>query len=239
VAVPLEPLLALPGDTQLALVTRLDARDLGVAEGPAAAALERLLGGKDDVTTLALLPGPGVVLRRHVQTDLTVGQGLAELMRPLEDALAKGALGPSFGKPRTSKVMLPALGAQAERLQTTLQAGAPAAKPATPGEPVDLLAVIRSEALFVAVTSKDARPLLLSVAQPPAGSELGKNAEVSALLSRHAGASTALVANVGAVLRAPRPATALFTWGRREQHVHGSLALTPGALGVLGGWVAR
>jgi hypothetical protein len=235
--VPLDRLLALPDEAQLALVTRLDARDLGVAEGAAGGAVESLLGAGDGATTLALLPGPGVVMRRRVQ-EAQADQGLPELVRMLEDALAQGALGPHFGKPRTTSVKLAGLGATARRVQATIQTGA-ASSSAPRLETVDLLALIRSEELFVAVTQDDARPLLTRLAATLPDGQLGKDAELRALLARHAGASTAVLANLGALVRAPRPAAALLTWGRRDRRVHASLAFSPGALALLGGLWAR
>jgi len=235
--VSLAPLLGLPGEAQLALVTRLDAGDLGVGEGTVGGAVAGLLGAGDGTTTLALLPGPGVVLRRRVQ-EAHADQGLPELVTLLEGALAKGALGPGFGKPRTTSVKLAGLGATARRVQATLRTGAPSSSK-SPAETVDLLALIRSEELFVAVTQDDARALLTRLAATPADGQLGKDAELRALLARHEGASTAVLANLGSLVRAPRPAAALLTWGRRERRVHASLALSPGALGLLGGLLSR
>ena len=237
--VPFEPLLALPADTQVALVTRLGPRELGLGEGDAGIAAQTLLGDGDGATTLALLPGPGVVLRRRVSgSGVATEAGLTELVHTLEGALASGALGLRFGKPRTSSVQLPGLGATARRVQATVELGTPSG-PSRPLQKADLLALVRAEELLVAVAQDDARPLLTLLAGSPVEVTLGKDTELRALLARHAGASTAVLANLGALVRAPRPATALLTWGRREQHVHASLALSPGAFGLVGGLWAR
>ena len=123
-------------------------------------------------------------------------------------------------------------------MQATVELGTPSG-PSRPLQKADLLALVRAEELLVAVAQDDARPLLTRLAGSPVEVTLGKDTELRALLARHAGASTAVLANLGALVRAPRPATALLTWGRREQHVHASLALSPGAFGLVGGLWAR
>jgi hypothetical protein len=236
--VPFEPILSLPAAAQLAVLTRLSARDLGLGEGAIGAAMDGLLGTSGSVTTLALLPGPGVVARYRVSNRVEAEKGIAELVRTVGASGAGAAFGPAFGKPRTSTVSVPGLGASAQRVQMPL-VKAPTSKPAASAEVVDLLALVGPEDVFVAVAEGDARGLITSIVEPPAAGQLGKDPELRAFLSRHAGASTVMLANLGSMARAPRAATGLFTWGRRERRARASLTLTPGAVELVGGLLAR
>jgi len=236
--VPIEPILSLPAEAELAILTRLSARDLGLGEGALGAATDGMLGTSGSVTALAVLPGPGVVARYRVSSRTEAEKGLAELVRTVGAAPAGAAFGPAFGKARTTTVSVPALRATARRVQLPWLRPA-ASKPAKPAELVDFLALVGSDDVFVAVTENDASGLITRVAEPPAAEQLGKDPELRALLSRHAGASTLMLANLGTIFRASRPATGLLTWGRRERRAHASLALSPGALELAGGLLAR
>jgi hypothetical protein len=239
--VAFDPILSLPAEAQHAALTRLSARDLGLGEGAVGAATDGLLGTSGSVAAVALLPGPGVVARYRVAQRAQAEQGLDELVRAVGSSPAGAAFGPLFGKPRTSSVSFPGLGAMAQRVQIPMvKPRAPTAiTPAAPAALVDVLALVGAEDVFVAVAENDARGLITRVAEPPAAGQLGKDPELRALLGRHAGASTVVLANLGAMVRTPRPATGLFTWGRRERGAHASLALSPGALELVGGLLAR
>lgn len=236
--VPYEAILSLPAEAQLAALTRLSLRDLGLGEGALGTAASGPLVTGGSVTALALLSGPGVVVRYGVGDPAQAEKELAELVRGVGAAEPGAAFGPWFGKARVSTVSIPALRATAQRVQMPF-AKPPASKSPPPAEIVDVLALVGKENLFVAVGDKDARALLAEVAEPPTARQLGHDPAVRALLTRHGGASTLLLANIGAVVRTPRPATGLFTWGRRERRARASLALSPGALAVVGGFLAR
>ncbi|HTQ05686.1 MAG TPA: hypothetical protein VMI54_17610 [Polyangiaceae bacterium] len=242
---PLDPLLALPRDTVLGLVSRQppppNAAEAAPPEGPVESVLDAKLGGIDkttlrdtvallargvgETTVVGLLPDETVVLEGDLRDAGALEQAERSVVAGLNAPELRAELTPFFGKRvvRTRTERVPGFDAPIHHVVLPL---------AKPGEREPELAWgVHGQALFATLGRAEGASFA-ALASAPSTSTLGADLELRAAAARRNPASFAAMANLSGLAGAP--AYVLFAYGKRGKAARLELELDGAAPSFLG-----